>query len=445
MASSAPLPAGQRPVWLILSHGFNMDGRAASQTITDKIPFLARSIEPVIISATTGTPDPVLEHHQLNGCAPSALKFDLRHSLRRRYGSGPAYKLTKAVCSLLLLPLYALERLFIHLESQWSWFYPAYSRGLKVIRARRPAVIYSTGGANSAHLAGYLLARKTGLPWIAEVHDPMIHTAMTGKRQACQWAAWLEGLICRHADAAFWFTDNALARARARHPELGARGHVIVPGAESPDFSATTYAAGPVLRIGHFGSLNASRNLEVFFAGWTEALRREPAMAAEVALEIYGSQLDSVSQAARDRLPPQAQVKVFGRLEQDPATGKSGRRRVLEAMRQVDLLLLLHGTDAFCEEYIPSKLYEYLWTQRPVLALTWRNPMLDRILETEGHTHLVATDAAAVTTALIEHWKRWRKTGLPDNGRPSPYSTQAAVQQIMALAEAIHHSRPPTA
>ena len=26
--------------WLILSHGFNMDGRAASQTITDKIPHL---------------------------------------------------------------------------------------------------------------------------------------------------------------------------------------------------------------------------------------------------------------------------------------------------------------------------------------------------------------------------------------------------------------------
>ncbi len=443
MSPSAPQPAGQRPVWLILSHGFNMDGRAASQTITDKIPFLARSVEPVIISATTGTPDPVLEHHQLNGCAPSALKFDLRHSLRRRYGSGFTYTFTKAACSLLLLPFYLLERLCIHLESQWSWFYPAYRRGLKVIRARRPAVIYSTGGANSAHLAGYLLARKTGLPWIAEVHDPMIHAAMTGKRQAYHWAAWLEGLICRHADAAFWFTDNALARARARHPQLGERGHVIIPGAESPDFAGITYSPGPKLRIGHFGSLNPSRNLEVFFAGWAEALRREPAMAADIIFEVYGSQLDSVSQAARDRLPPQAQVNVLGRLEQDPLTGKSGRRRVLEAMRQVDLLLLLHGSDAFCEEYIPSKLYEYLWTQRPVLALTWRNPMLDRILESEGHTHVIATDSAVVATTLIEHWQRWRTTGLPDNGRPSPYTNQTAVRQILALAEKIQSHPAP--
>ena len=441
MASSAPIAAGQRPVWLILSHGFNMDGRAASQTITDKIPFLARTIEPVIISANTGTPDPVLEHHQINGWAPSALKFDLRHSLRRRYGSGFGYKLMKAACTLPLLPFYVVERLCIHLENQWSWFYPAYRRGLKVVHARKPAVIYSTGGANSAHLAGYLLSRKTGLPWIAEVHDPMIHTAMSGKRQAYHWAAWLEGLICRHADAAFWFTDEALARARARHPCLGARGHVIIPGAESPGFADIAYTPGPILRIGHFGSLNSSRNLEVFFAGWAEALRHEPAMAAEVVFEVYGSQLDSVSRAARDRLPPTAQVNVLGRLEQDPVTGKSGRRRVLQAMRQVDLLLLLHGTDAFCEEYIPSKLYEYLWTQRPVLALTWRNPMLDQILVNEGHTHVIATEAAAVATALIEHWQRWRGTGLADNRRPSPYTNQAAVSQIIILAEQIKAQR----
>jgi hypothetical protein len=433
----------QRPVWLILSHGFNMDGRAASQTITDKIPFLARSVEPVIISATTGTLDPVLEHHQLNGWAPSALKFDLRHSLRRRYGSGFAYKLIKAACTLPLLPFYVVERLCIHLENQWSWFYPAYRRGLKVIRARQPAVIYSTGGANSAHLAGYLLARKTGLPWIAEVHDPMIHTAMNPKRQSTRWAAWLEGLICRHADAAFWFTDEALARARARHPSLGSRGHVIIPGAESPGFDSIAYTPSTLLRIGHFGSLNPSRNMEVFFAGLAEALRNEPAIATDVVIEIYGSQFDSVSQSARDRLPPVLQIKVLGRLEHDPVNGKSGRQQVLEAMRQVDLLLLLHGTDAFCEEYIPSKLYEYLWTQRPVLALTWRNPMLDRMLEIEGHTHVVATDAAAVAIALVGIWKRWRTRGLPDHGRPSPYSNLAAVQQLLALTEknAYEHHR----
>ena len=41
--------------WLILSHGFNMDGRAASQTITDKIPhLLGAGIQLHVLSAITG-------------------------------------------------------------------------------------------------------------------------------------------------------------------------------------------------------------------------------------------------------------------------------------------------------------------------------------------------------------------------------------------------------
>ena len=42
----------QKKRWLILSHAFNMDGRAASQTITDKIPyFLEAGIELTVFSS----------------------------------------------------------------------------------------------------------------------------------------------------------------------------------------------------------------------------------------------------------------------------------------------------------------------------------------------------------------------------------------------------------
>ena len=52
--------------WLVLSHCYNMDGRAASQTVTDKMPFLLeQGIEPVIVSALTGEKDDLLEHHQV--------------------------------------------------------------------------------------------------------------------------------------------------------------------------------------------------------------------------------------------------------------------------------------------------------------------------------------------------------------------------------------------
>ena len=77
-------------------------------------------------------------------------------------------------------------------------------------------MIYSTGGANSAHWAGYHLARKFNLPWIAEIHDPMVGAGATG--MAARFAERLEARICERADVAIWFTEEALARAELAIP-----------------------------------------------------------------------------------------------------------------------------------------------------------------------------------------------------------------------------------
>ncbi len=235
MSEQSNKSAGQQ--WLILSHAFNMDGRAASQTITDKIPYLLeKGIVPIVVSAQTGTKDKIVEHYQVPAVAPSGLKFDMRHILKKHINNPFCYRLVKSLANVLLLPLYAIERACIHLESQWSWFLMAYLRGSRIIREKRPSLIYSTGGANSAHFAGYLLARKFSIPWIAELHDPMIHGDWRGSRMSYKWAAYLEGKICNDASAAWWFTEGALARAKERNPLLGNRGYMIIPGVQAPDF-----------------------------------------------------------------------------------------------------------------------------------------------------------------------------------------------------------------
>jgi len=410
-----------------------MDGRAASQTITDKIPhLLARGIEPIVLSAVTGRRDDVVEHHQLLPVSPAGLRFDLRYILRRYISSKLGYKLAVGLITLLILPFYVLEKLFVRLEPQWSWFVTAYFVGARLIRERKPNVIYSTGGANSAHLAGYLLARRFSMPWVAEIHDPMIYENWERRRMAYRFAAWLEGKICESADVAIWFVDTALERARKRHPILGNRGKVIIPGTDPPAFGRVPYQRGAELVIGHFGSLSPTRNLATFMKGLTALLKKRPDLSKALRLEIYGSALDSVSERAINSFALPEVVRRLGRLERDPVTGDSGRDRVLKRMQTVDALLLLHGMENFCEEYIPSKLYEYLWAQRPIIGLTWRNPQLDRILKEEGHWAVQADDLPAIATMLEELVARWEGSRLQDSGKPSPYTSAKAVDQLCA-------------
>ncbi len=423
-----------KQVWLIISHGFNMDGRAASQTITDKIPHLLDlGIEPIVISAITGKKDPVIEHHQMLPAGPVALRFDLRHYLKQRISSRVIYRIAMTAISLVLLPFMLIEKLFMRIETHWSWAIPAYFTGARIIRTRKPALIYSTGGAYSAHMAGYWLARRYGLPWIAEIHDPMILDTQP-KNSRVRFSGWLEEIICKHADVVWWFTEEALKRARARHPELGERGHCLIPGSNPPEFPRAPYRRSKHLVIGHFGSLAETRNLEIFLLGLRRILEKNPQWAEDIRLHLYGGGLDAISARAIRDFPHPEMIEQFGRLETDPKTGESGRDQVLKRMNAVDCLLLLHGTIPVCEEYIPSKMYEYLWTQRPILALVWRNPQMERMLRELGHWVCKSDDAESVASALEELHTRWIKNDLADSGVPSPYTSEAATRQIVALA-----------
>ncbi len=421
--------------WLIISNAFNMDGRAASQTITDKIPHLLKlGVEPVVLSALTGAKDKRIEHHQILPATPGGLRFDLRHFLRLRLRNRFLYRLVSGLFSVLIIPFYALEKAFIRQESQWSWFISAYLAGAYIIKKRRPALIYSTGGPSSAHFAAYLLTRRYHLPWIAEIHDPMVSYYRPRTTQRERFAYWLEERICRYADAVWWFTEEALFRARSRHPELGERGHSLIPGAEPPPPFPVTYSRGKELIISHFGLLSRTRNLKIFLSALKKVMDRDPGCREVFRLHLYGGGVDAVSAEAIKEFPYREAIIEHGRIERNPETGESGREQILKLMHLSDCLLLLHGNDYYCEEYIPSKMYEYLFAERPVLALVWHNEQMGRILQEMGHWAVQSDDLDAIAGALDDLHSRWVQNDLPSLRRPSPYTAEAAVKALYGWA-----------
>jgi len=433
---TAPTP--QR--WLILAHAFNMDGRAASQTITDKLPHLRRAgIEVVVLSGVSGTRDKLVEHHQLWPAGPAGLRFELRHVLRRRFDNPILYRALMTLASLVLLPALVIEKLLRPVESSWSWWLSAYLKGRVLARQQPFDLIYSTGGAFAAHLAGRALKRATGTPWLAEVHDPFITPGNTPHTAQQKMQGRVEGLICREADLAIWFTEQALATARARHPELEERGKMLLPGIDPPFQSLPPYVPGAIFIIGHFGSLSATRNLLPFIEALELLQVRRPDLVAATEMHVTGGPLDAVSAAKLAHSAVRTCVRHLGRIEADPVTGKSGREQILGRMRGVDVLLLLHGEEPICEEYIPSKLYEYLWMQRPILATVHRNAQMAAMLRGQGHVAVqtggVGQDAATASRemadALEPMYDRWQSTGLPDSGLGSPYTTQAAAEELL--------------
>lgn len=436
--------------WLILSHGFNMDGRASSQTITDKIPyFLEAGIKPVVFSAITGIKDQRFPHRQFLAWGPAAFRFDFRHWMANKYGRGFLYKLLTGAVSILLAPLIAIERLCLGYSSQWSWSIPSYLYGLNLIRSGKIDLIYSTGGAWSAHLAGLWLKKKTGLPWIVEIHDPLIIRKSPSdegfgrpKNRDAQFRQYLEKQICKYADSVWWFTDGAVHYAKVRNPNLNtpknAQGFMLLPGAEPPGglSSTKTHQYSSQLNLCHFGSLANDRSLSTILNALVPLFKKYPKARQCIRVHAYGAPLDPLTVAAIKRLGFDDVLLAHGRLEKDPITGKSGRERVVEKMQSADVLILLHGNDEWCAEYIPSKFYEYLWAGRPIWGITHRNPQLDQMLLERSAYLSPQNDAEAVEIALERIWLDWERQQLV-GPQGTPIGVDQAAYRILSEVKKI--------
>jgi hypothetical protein len=408
-----------------------MDGRAASQTITDKVPHLIGSgFDLSVVSAVTGVKDTRFEHLQLLPWGPAGLKFDLRHLVRKHFKTKMTIRVLLLGAQTLLLVPFLIEKLLLRVESQTSWVFPAFFRSLSKIKSGDVGLIYSTGGALSAHLAALWLKRRSGLPWVAEIHDPMIYQDWDKGALFFRLSRWLESRICAEADQVYWFTEGALAAARERNPNLGDRGSLLIPGNDPPSTKGMQYSPATTLRICHFGSLSTSRSLRYFLEGLRVAADRNPTLLDDLQIHIYGSRLDHESIKAMKALGLEDFVIEIGRLEENPETGESGRQQVLRRMREADCLLLLHGEGSVTTEYIPSKTYEYLWMQRPILGLVNKNPQLFQLLRDLGHYAVGATSPIEVSKAIEDIWMRWVSGRLGDNGLSSPYSTKRSADQL---------------
>ncbi|WP_251371893.1 hypothetical protein [Polynucleobacter sp. MWH-UH24A] len=419
-----------------------MDGRAASLTITDKIPyFLEAGVQPIVLSAITGMKDNRFPHYQFLAWGPSAFRFDFRHWIANQYGRGWFYKFTTRTVSVLLAPFIAIEKIILGYSSQWSWAIPAFLRGYWLIKSGKVDVIYSIGSAWSAHLAGVWLKRTTGLPLISEVHDPMVIRKNPDdlglekpKNRDARFRHYLEKQLCKYSDYVWWFTDGALHYAKARNPNLNtpgnAQGFVVMPGANPPiEDGRQPHRYGKYLNLCHFGSLANDRSLSMILRAAHTLIGKYPEAREFIRIHAFGAPLDALTLEAIKRYDYPDLLIAHGRLEYNPTTGQSGREQVAQKMQEADVLILLVGNDEWCAEYIPSKFYDYLWAGRPIWGITHRNPQLDQMLQERGSYLSADGDESGIAKTLERIWLDWNHKQLI-NPVYNPIGVDQAVRTI---------------
>jgi glycosyltransferase involved in cell wall biosynthesis len=256
------------------------------------------------------------------------------------------------------------------LPDRWvSWLFGALPAGLAMVRRYRPQVIWSTYPIASAHLIGLLLHRLTGIPWVADLRDPMTDASYPNDKLVRGFYRWIEERTVRHSSRVVCTTPGAVAAYRARYPEIPAERFTLIEnGYDEENFSAVDTAAasaalavarGPVVLV-HSGIIYPSERDPVpFFEALAALLREGRISAATLRVRLRAA----VHTDYLEQLIASHGIGAIVTLEPHIAYGEA-----LAEMLAADGLLVLQGSNCNCQ--IPAKLYEYLRARRPILALT---------------------------------------------------------------------------
>jgi len=416
--------SGEKKSWLVLSYRANIEGSACSQHIDDRLPFFREhGIEPVLLTGPVGEKSPRWIHFRTFSLAPSGIRFELRHFLRKHLRKRWQFKLVETVLLLPLFPFYLLEKAIINLESEWSWFFLASLRGFFLCRRYKPEVIYSTGGSASAHIAALLLKKCTGIRWLAETQDPLVHDQdWQRSRLVLKLYTLLEKSICTNADHFIFLVRSAKDHADIR---VGGacRSVVIYPGSVPSFFQKGLYNKGDYLRFAHFGSLAGTRNLVVFFQALQQVLSENENMRSKVRVEVYGS-FDGESEREMKRLDLEELVVRHGPVK---------RREALTSMQKTDCLLLIQNIIFFSCETIPSKVYEYLLSGRPIIGLLYHNEELRSLLVENNHLAVPADEVESVAGAIRQVFDVFCTSDMASREAKHFWTVDGAVRELIRL------------
>jgi len=309
------------------------------------------------------------------------------------------------------------------LPDRWvSWVLGAVPAGLALIRRHRPQILWSTYPIATAHLIAYVLQRLTGLPWVADLRDPMTDVGYPEKPLTRRVYLWIERRTVERCTVAVCTTPGAVDTYRRRFPHLPADRFRLVEngydeenfrdaqqhGAMSPlaasappapaaadhtDTGAGLQAAPPApLVLLHSGVIYPSERDPVPLFEALAALRQQGLVGPatlRVVLRATGHD-DFLS----------GLLVSHGLQDMVTLAPHQPYRAALAEMLGVDALLILQASN--CNHQIPAKLYEYLRAGRPILALTDASGDTAATLRAAGIDTIAALDSRTdIMTTLV--------------------------------------------
>ncbi len=331
------------------------------------------------------------------------------------------------------------EWLFSFPDPQCFWLRPAVQRLAQIPSKDYPDVVLATGGPWTSLLIGQTLAKKFGVPFVADFRDPWTNNPNRRPHSDLLFRKHkeLEKSVCAAAAKVIANTEKLQAQFRHDNPAAEEKFITITNGFDDERWGSGSdltnsehHSSGagckPIVELCHFGSVYGNRNPVPLLLAVESLLRENRITKGQLRVRFVGDW----EQVNDGRESLAKELEQTGFLKRNPSVSHD---ECLKQMTQAKILLILQPAYPL---QVPAKIYEYIATGRPILVIGGEGATA-ALVERHQLGLCCPNDVSAIKQILVLLIEGKLQIPLPSQEQSEKFHYRNLTQKLSQILDAV--------
>lgn len=243
-------------------------------------------------------------------------------------------------------------------DARVGWVKPSVKFLKEYLKANPVDVIVTSGPPHSLHLIGMELKNETGIPWLTDFRDPWTtigyHKKLRLSKRSQMKHKQFELNVLTNCDAVIVTSPST----KRQFENITAKPITVITNG----FDVALKPAGQLdddFTISHIGSLLSERNPIILWKVLSEMVEENEDFASKFKLQLAGTISDEVV----------ASIQNYGLKNHLKKFGYVSHSESVDLQKKSQVLLMIEIDSKETQAIIPGKLFDYMASGRPILAL----------------------------------------------------------------------------
>ncbi|MBC3759013.1 glycosyltransferase [Hyunsoonleella sp. SJ7] len=288
-------------------------------------------------------------------------------------------------------------------DARVGWVNPSTEFLLKYIPENNIKTVITTGPPHSVHLIGLNLRRKLDIKWLADFRDPWTtigyHKQLKLTKASQKKHKNLEKQVLSNTDQII--VTSTVTKKEFQGGITWQPIEVITNGYD--DEVSEKAEMDSKFTLSHIGSLLSKRNPEILWNVLSELVSEVEGFKSDFQLNLVGFISDNVLQT----------IEKFDLTDYVDKVGYISHKESVMFQKKSQLLLLIEIDSEDTKCIIPGKLFEYMVSNRPIIAIGPKDSDVERIIkETNTGNYFDYTENDSLKKTILEHYSAYKSNTL---------------------------------